>query len=215
MQPIDTTLCFDLTRRGHGAVALLHQGVIREAPLPVGQESATLLPSIERLMQDSGVDYASLARIITVCGPGSYTGLRIGLATLLGLAQSSPAAISVISTLEAVAWVLSVNHHNLEGVIALDAGKSKFYTAGFRISNDRVFVNSKIDILNAELVIMDPRYWGDVAEPSRQITGSVVAALIRAAAYLPAVDLDEINAVYCRAADTTLPKQPLLRHQAD
>jgi tRNA threonylcarbamoyl adenosine modification protein YeaZ len=65
--------------------------------------AADLLPSIDRLLSSNGLTPADLGFIAVSRGPGSYTGIRIGIATALGLARSIGAPCIGISALEALA----------------------------------------------------------------------------------------------------------------
>ena len=70
--------------------------------MPQGQAEA-LVPLIERVMAEAGVSYASLDRIAVTVGPGSFTGVRVGLSTAraLGLAAGKP--VIGVSSLEVLA----------------------------------------------------------------------------------------------------------------
>lgn len=63
-----------------------------------------IVPLIASLLEDQGSDIADLSRIIVSAGPGSYTGIRIGIATALGIADSRGIPLSKISLLAAIAF---------------------------------------------------------------------------------------------------------------
>jgi tRNA threonylcarbamoyladenosine biosynthesis protein TsaB len=78
------------TSESPGSVALLDGEILAvERPLPEALRHAEcLLPTIERLLEDCGRARAELGRICVNLGPGSFTGLRIGLATAKGMSQA-------------------------------------------------------------------------------------------------------------------------------
>lgn len=96
--------------------------------------SETLLPLIEEVMQGRG--YNELSAIAITAGPGSFTGVRIGVATVKGIAFVHGTPCIPVSTLEAVAH----NFVNENAVICavMDARRMQFYNAIFRSENGRI-----------------------------------------------------------------------------
>ena len=89
--------------------------------------SETLLPHIEQVLQMAGVKKEELQGIAVSIGPGSFTGLRIGLATAKSIAYALQLPLLGISTLEALAW-----HYPVPGIYTaalLDAQKGNAYAA--------------------------------------------------------------------------------------
>src|SRR5690242_20485910 len=64
-----------------------------------------LMPMIERAMAKAGCDYADLGRIAVAVGPGSFTGIRVGLAAALGLSLASGVPVVGISSFHTVATI--------------------------------------------------------------------------------------------------------------
>src|SRR5215468_7853145 len=86
------------------AVALADGALDVEERLPSDRSaSEDLLPAIERLLAGSGRTLLSCERIAVCSGPGSFTGLRVGLATAWGLARALQRPVEGVSTLEAMA----------------------------------------------------------------------------------------------------------------
>lgn len=118
--------------------------------------SETLLPMIERVMGD--VDYSRLDGIAVTAGPGSFTGVRIGVATAKGLAFNHNTPCYSVSTLEAIVY----NFVNKDCIVCavMDARRMQFYNALFGIENgvvsrltpDRAIA---LDDLKKELVAYD------------------------------------------------------------
>ena len=97
--------------------------------------SRTLLPMAEDLLKNTGVKLEELDAIAVAHGPGSFTGIRIGVSTVKGLCWGAEKPCVGVSTLEAMAW------HGLAagGVICpvMDARRAQVYNALFRIEDDR------------------------------------------------------------------------------
>ncbi|MEZ5306967.1 MAG: hypothetical protein R2684_07470 [Pyrinomonadaceae bacterium] len=58
------------------------------------QVSAEFLPKLDRELRSRGISVGNLTELVTVSGPGSYTGLRVGIASLLGLSAATKALVS-------------------------------------------------------------------------------------------------------------------------
>ncbi len=97
---------------------------------PLGNHAEVVLPLIESLLAKAQITVQQLSGIAVSIGPGSFTGLRIGLATAKGIAYESGLPLVGVSTLHANAARVS----HFEGIIAslLDARKSELYLALFR-----------------------------------------------------------------------------------
>ena len=117
--------------------------------------SETLLPLCADAFEKSGISVSEMNVFGVTVGPGSFTGLRIGLATIKGLALPYNIPIAPVSTLEALAYTAT------EGgmvIPALDARRNEIYCAAFkkqgttltRIIDDRACpVESLDDLLEA------------------------------------------------------------------
>lgn len=98
--------------------------------------SVNLLPMIKGVMEDAQVDRRSLAGIAVSTGPGSFTGLRIGMATAKTLAQAWGLPVVGVGTLEALAYAL----WGREGLICpvLHAKKDEVYAALYRMEKEEL-----------------------------------------------------------------------------
>jgi tRNA threonylcarbamoyladenosine biosynthesis protein TsaB len=84
--------------------ALARDGVVflsKSEPMTQGHD-ARLAPLVEELMRETGVASADLERIAVVVGPGSFTGVRVGVAFARGLALALDVAAAGVSSLEAM-----------------------------------------------------------------------------------------------------------------
>lgn len=96
--------------------------------------SETLLPMIENVMQ--GVSYNELGAIAVNAGPGSFTGVRIGIATVKGLAFPNNTPCISVSTLESIAY--NFTDENCVVCAVMDARRMQFYNALFRVENGNI-----------------------------------------------------------------------------
>lgn len=90
-----------------------------ELTFPQRQSSRRLIDGIDECCRTAGVSVGELDGILALRGPGSFTGLRIGLATVLGLHQATGVPATALSTLEALAWALDEGDRTLSLVHAL------------------------------------------------------------------------------------------------
>ncbi|MDF0668838.1 MAG: tRNA (adenosine(37)-N6)-threonylcarbamoyltransferase complex dimerization subunit type 1 TsaB [Nitrospira sp.] len=68
-----------------------------------GAQGSLLLPTIDRLLSQSGLQLSDLSGLACSIGPGSFTGIRVGLATCLGLRGAVGLPLTLVPTLEAMA----------------------------------------------------------------------------------------------------------------
>jgi tRNA threonylcarbamoyladenosine biosynthesis protein TsaB len=119
----------------HGSIALARvtpgQGeveIVEVVPLAGGTFSAQLVPQISALLEKHGYRKSDLAGFAVVSGPGSFTGLRVGLAAVKALAEVLHKPIAAVSMLEAVARTSAGRARVLA---ALDAGRGEVYVGDY------------------------------------------------------------------------------------
>ncbi len=93
--------------------------------------SATLLPMAEDLLKNAGYDVSQIDAVAAAAGPGSFTGVRIGMAAAMGLSWSLSVPIASVSTLEAMAWMFE----SFSGTVCavMDARRQQVYRAIFEL----------------------------------------------------------------------------------
>jgi tRNA threonylcarbamoyladenosine biosynthesis protein TsaB len=159
-----------------GSVALARAGerdpheveVIDVAPLEGGAFSAQLVPQIAALLARHRFSKADIDAFIVVSGPGSFTGLRVGLAAIKALAEILKKPIVSVSLLQVVAVA---NRAQGKIAAALDAGRGDVYFGGYEITSIPVQVLqeqllSKAEFLSVAgeftIVTPDPN-WAEIA----------------------------------------------------
>lgn len=86
------------------SVALARDGaILSQDVVDIGHSSRRLLPMIDATLAEAGVAGADLSGLVALAGPGSFTGLRVGLATTLGLHQALGVPAAAVPTLPTLA----------------------------------------------------------------------------------------------------------------
>lgn len=125
----------------------------------VGQtHSVTLMPMVDGMLKNAGLTIADCGCIAVACGPGSFTGLRIGVSAAKGLAWALQKPCCGVSTLEAMAQN-ALLHEGLV-ICAMDARRNQIYNAVFdchggalkRLTPDRAIALEQLcgEIKNSE-----------------------------------------------------------------
>lgn len=133
-----------------GFVALVHSAegsqsemieVIEEVPLAGGTFSAQLVPQISGLLEKHGFRKSDIGAFIVVSGPGSFTGLRVGLAAIKALAEILQKPIVPVSLLEVLApssYMIAAAHDSEDGAVfrfavALDAARAEAFVGEYEV----------------------------------------------------------------------------------
>ena len=95
--------------------------------------SQTLMPMVESAINDSGVSINDIDLFAITNGPGSFTGVRIGIASVKGMADALDKKCIAISTLEAIAQPLK--NQDVIACAVMDARCNQVYTALFNNGN--------------------------------------------------------------------------------
>ncbi|HQU45635.1 MAG TPA: tRNA (adenosine(37)-N6)-threonylcarbamoyltransferase complex dimerization subunit type 1 TsaB [Pirellulales bacterium] len=117
-----------------GGVAVLDDGnVLAEVRLDPAQRSAKLLaPAIKRLIEQVAWRPADVELVAVAVGPGSFTGLRVGVTTAKTFAYAVGAEVLAVNTLEVIAAQATTAGHGELIAAAIDAQRGDVYTATFR-----------------------------------------------------------------------------------
>jgi tRNA threonylcarbamoyladenosine biosynthesis protein TsaB len=159
-------------RNGSLALARVAEGrseieLLEVVPLAGGTFSSQLVPQIAALLGTHGFHKGDLVGFAVASGPGSFTGLRVGLAVIKALAEVLGKPISAVSRLEAVARSGGVH---TRVIAALDAGRGDVYAGDYqlppeaRMNSERLL--SKEEFLAAakgSVVVTPEATWAEAA----------------------------------------------------
>ena len=111
--------------------------------------SQKLMPMIDQAFQKSNLSLNDIELIVCCLGPGSFTGVRIGIATAKAFADSKGIPVVGVNSLEVLAYSLET-----EGKICaiIDAGHENAYVGYYEIEKDE---NDKLKILQEELTFLN------------------------------------------------------------
>jgi tRNA threonylcarbamoyladenosine biosynthesis protein TsaB len=147
-------LAIDTTTRAGSVALVTDDGVVVERSGDPTRTHAERLPGdILSLLHDAGVALAAVDVFAIASGPGSFTGLRIGIATLQGLAFVSGRPIVPVSALEALAQAGSQLLPAGAVVAAwIDAHRREVFSALYRVAEGPAFVPARLREMDAPAV---------------------------------------------------------------
>lgn len=118
-------------------VSVLARGEIFEEALPADRHaSEELLSAISRCLARAGMELPECDRIAVCSGPGSFTGLRVGLSTAWGLGRALDLPVEGVSTLEGMAEAArAVDDKRVTAI--LDAGRGEVVVESFSLEGSR------------------------------------------------------------------------------
>ncbi|HVP54155.1 MAG TPA: tRNA (adenosine(37)-N6)-threonylcarbamoyltransferase complex dimerization subunit type 1 TsaB [Candidatus Eisenbacteria bacterium] len=123
----------------HGSVAVCRGDVasfqiLGLSAMEGGTYSARLVPCIAELLHTAKLSKSQLDGFVVVDGPGSFTGLRVGLSTLKALCEVLRKPLAVVSVLEALA--VSYGRPGETVTTVLDAGRGEMYVGEYEVGNE-------------------------------------------------------------------------------
>ena len=153
--------------------------IVEVVPLAGGAFSAQLVPQIAALLEKHGYRKSDLAAFAVVSGPGSFTGLRVGLAAIKALAEALQKPIAAISLLEAVASSSTARDVARGRVLAaLDAGRGDVYAGDYEL--DRQVHMQSERLLSREEFLAEAK-GAEVTHKTIVTPDAVLAAMVAAA----------------------------------
>jgi tRNA threonylcarbamoyladenosine biosynthesis protein TsaB len=126
------------------SVALYADQVLAESTWQSGRRhSAELLPAIEELLSRARIDKRELSAIAVAAGPGSYSGLRVGVSTALAMALALDIPVAQVPTLDVIAWAQAGSSRSIRA--AIDVGRGRYATARFRSTDKHLEHETRIE----------------------------------------------------------------------
>lgn len=194
--------------------------VLGEISLPGRTYSARLIPATDTLLRKAKITLAALDALVVVCGPGSFTGLRVGLSAIKGLAEVTQKPVIALSRFAVMAAMRSKQ----EVVHAiLDAGRGEFYYGVYRDAGTTCVQESLETMDTLRIALQNTVGARIVAEksiaPLFLSFGAIAAECPHAADAFPLalyflqqkqfVDVVQLDANYLRRSDAELFARPI------
>src|SRR4029077_19945210 len=192
-------------------------GIVASQSLPMTRGHAeALMPLLVRLMQDAGMAFRDIDRVAVTTGPGSFTGLRVGIAAARGIALAAGKPAIGLSTLAAYAAPLIAADNTLPVVVAIDARHDHVYLQVFGAGGQTLVAPRLIGLREALRIASpgSPRVVGTAAKlladawPSGERAPTTVDAR-------RAPDINWVARLGVAAAETGLPPKPLYLRASD
>jgi len=131
------TLAFDTSSKTAAVSILRDQAVLYDTIINKGlNHSEVLLPSIDEACRLTGIQLSEMDLFACTLGPGSFTGLRIGVSTLKGLMMATGKPAAGVSALAALA--LNVDEKGKKIGSMMDAGRGQVYLAYYQYDVDGI-----------------------------------------------------------------------------
>jgi tRNA threonylcarbamoyladenosine biosynthesis protein TsaB len=145
---LDTT-----TRPGSVALADEHTVIADRQGDPLRTHAEDLPGGLLALLEAHGLTTASIDLFAVASGPGSFTGLRVGIATMQGLALVSGRRIVGVSILDALGQLASIEAQPAATVAAwVDAHRGDVFAALYRVTAAAVFLPERLTLVDGPLV---------------------------------------------------------------
>jgi tRNA threonylcarbamoyladenosine biosynthesis protein TsaB len=200
--------------------------MLAEESLLGGQYSAELIPKFAAMLERCSLKKSDLDAIAVVAGPGSFTGLRVGLAAAKGLAEILGKPLTALSALELVA---ASSQDQGAVAAALDAGRSEVFLGHCDVhKNFEVRTLAEFLVKQSELADRLREFGAPLITPDEKLAALAQSAALTVkrvqapgpdlAAYLAfaqfdrgaTVRTDDLDANYIRRSDAEIFSTPLL-----
>lgn len=154
---------------------------LRDDPGPGGRprHAQQLLPLARQALEAAGAGFADVDRVVVGIGPGSFTGLRIGVATARALALGAEAEVAGVSTLRALAEAAAAER---DAVVApvLDARRGEVFVAAWRdgrlVLAPRAVAPDAVAAAAADAAVPGPAGWLAVGDGAVRFRGILETA---------------------------------------
>lgn len=201
-----------------GSVALadtaLADAVVAVEVLPGRTASERLVPAVRRVMEACGWRLVDLTAVVVVHGPGSFTGVRVGVSAAKGLSEAARVPVVAISRLQVLAELAAE-----DGCAVLDAGRCEFYYGEYRgrvlVREALLTVDELVEAVGAEVAVVCEGKVAEalagvmavrlVAEPRAGDAAEIAMARVTAGVF---DDVATLDANYLRRTDAEIFAKP-------
>ncbi len=145
-------LAFDTTNSNLSVALLENKKILsKTTTYESGKQSEILIPEIEKILQTSNIWYQDLNFIASTSGPGSFTGVRIGLSTARTLKIATNLPLISLDSLEVLAF--KYRQKSEEIFVAIDARMDEFFVGSFVSKNGKLKQITKSQLVKFEDII--------------------------------------------------------------
>lgn len=139
------------------------------------KHSNTLMPEIEKVLEKSGLSLSDIDVFSAIIGPGSFTGIRIGVSTAKAFSYATNKKVLPVTSFEALAY----NNQGGKTLAVINARHGYYYACGFE--NDKVVIEPcYIPLADIEVLAKDYEVVSDYALPFNYIPADFVSGYISA-----------------------------------
>ncbi|MGO8795577.1 MAG: tRNA (adenosine(37)-N6)-threonylcarbamoyltransferase complex dimerization subunit type 1 TsaB [Candidatus Sulfotelmatobacter sp.] len=207
-----------LARAGEASTSIDDVEIIEITPLTGGTFSAQLIPQINDLLSRNGFMKTAIGGFAVASGPGSFTGLRIGLAAVKALADVLGKPIAAVSLLEVCAFASALPGEGVPGKIlsgkimaVLDAGRSDVYVREYEMSEAPQSVpsqNPRERLLSRSEFFAEAKGWAVVTPDSALAEAARTAGLsVTTLAPITAAEIARFAWRKIQLGETVTPEQ--------
>jgi tRNA threonylcarbamoyladenosine biosynthesis protein TsaB len=196
--------------------------VIASSPVEGGTFSAQLIPQIARLLSENSLKKSDIDAFAAATGPGSFTGLRIGLTAVKGLAEILHKPIAAVSVLEACVLKSGIKYDEARVFAALDAQRGEVYLGEYVLNKGRATLKEEVLLTRDEFaqrvqgkVAVTPddelakvARSADVLRIERPNSADIARIGLQKTARGETVSVEELDANYIRRSDAEIFAKP-------
>ncbi|MDT8311949.1 MAG: tRNA (adenosine(37)-N6)-threonylcarbamoyltransferase complex dimerization subunit type 1 TsaB [Methylophaga sp.] len=153
-------LALDTCTENCSAALMFEDQVFAVSEITQRGHSERILGMLDTLFEQAGRDLAAVDALVFGRGPGSFTGVRVGVAVAQGIAFAQDLPVVPVSTLAAIAQAAYAKHGVTNICVAMDARMGEIYQADFVIENGLAVARSAEQVTAPENVHpLDDRQW--------------------------------------------------------
>lgn len=194
-----------VVRRSGGAIEVLAERVTIDARAHAEQ----LTPNVLDALADAGLAFADVEAVVVGCGPGPFTGLRVGMATAAAYGHALGVAVHGVCSLDAIGVLTAglENRETREVLVVTDARRRELYWAryrdGARIDGPAVDRPADVPVGSAQAVAGSPEHAPMFGLPRLEATYPTPEGLVRAVSDWTTVAPAPLVPLYLRRPDAT------------